>query len=73
MVHVYFSASPPNKFQHNTIQNRAFYESPLGYACSILFSSDKFRVHGVCTADSLSFAFLVKKNVAGEMNLAHSA
>ena len=72
-VRVYFSAGTPNKFQHySTNQNCAFYYDPLGHARSILFSSANRQVHVVCVADSLSFAFLVKTNVAGEMNLAHN-
>ena len=69
----FLTAGPPNKFQHyTTIQNCAFYYNPLGHARSILFSLANRQVHVVCAADSLSFAFLVKTNVAGEMNLAHN-
>ena len=38
------------------------YYNPLGYACTTLFSFNQRQVHTVCTADSFSFAFLVKKN-----------
>ena len=52
-VRVYFSASPPNKFQHYiTIQKCAFYYNPLGYARSIFPSSANIQVYAVCTADS---------------------
>ena len=73
-VRAYFSAGPPNKFQHyTTIQNNAFYYNPLGSRAQYFFRqpTDKF-ICSIMHCRFIEFCLSCKKKVEGEVNLAHN-